>query len=52
MEMVVVAPPAPGTLEDLRRRFFATPLQALLSLVSLAIMVLLAWKLLNWAIFS
>ncbi|TIV72027.1 MAG: amino acid ABC transporter permease [Mesorhizobium sp.] len=52
MEMVVVAPPAPGALEDLRRRFFATPLQALLSLVSLAIMVLLAWKLLNWAIFS
>ncbi|TPN80477.1 amino acid ABC transporter permease [Mesorhizobium sp. CU2] len=52
MEMVVVAPPAPGKLEDLKRRFFATPLQALLSLISLAIMVFLAWKLLNWAIFS
>lgn len=52
MEMVVVAPPAPGRLEDLRRRFFATPLQALLSLISLTIMVFLAWKLLNWAIFS
>ncbi|TPJ76387.1 amino acid ABC transporter permease [Mesorhizobium sp. B2-6-2] len=52
MEMVIVAPPAPAKLEDLRRRFFATPLQALLSLVSLAILVFLSWKLLNWAIFS
>lgn len=52
MEMVVVAPPAPGRLEDLRRRFFATPLQAVVSLACLTIMVLLVWKLLNWAIFS
>ncbi|TIN58859.1 MAG: amino acid ABC transporter permease, partial [Mesorhizobium sp.] len=52
MEMVVVAPPAIGKIEDLRRRFFATPLQALLSLASLAVMVFLAWKLLNWAVFS
>lgn len=52
MEMIFVAPPAPGRLEDLKRRFFVTPLQALLSLVSLAIMASLAWKLLNWAVFS
>ncbi|TIW75708.1 MAG: amino acid ABC transporter permease, partial [Mesorhizobium sp.] len=52
MEMVFVAPPAPRRIEDLKRRFFATPVQALLSLISLAVMVFLAWKLLNWAIFS
>lgn len=52
MEMIVLAPPKPGKLEDLRLRFFATPLQALLTLISLAIMALLAWKLLDWALFS
>ena len=52
MEMVVVAPPAPSRLEDLKRRFFATPLQTLLSLVSLAIMIFVLWKLLDWAVFS
>ncbi|OBQ90070.1 MAG: amino acid ABC transporter permease [Mesorhizobium sp.] len=52
MEMVIVAPPAPGKLEDVRRRFFATPLQALLSLISLAIMAFVLWKLLNWAVFA
>ncbi|TIR48177.1 MAG: amino acid ABC transporter permease, partial [Mesorhizobium sp.] len=52
MEMVIVAPPAPGKLEDVRRRFFATPLQALLSLISLTIMAFVLWKLLNWAVFS
>jgi len=50
--MEIVAPPAPGKLEDLRRRFFATPLQALMSLISLAIMAFITWKLLNWAVFS
>ncbi|TIO90767.1 MAG: amino acid ABC transporter permease, partial [Mesorhizobium sp.] len=47
MEMVIVAPPAPGKLEDVRRRFFATPLQALLSLISLTIVAFVLWKLLN-----
>jgi general L-amino acid transport system permease protein len=48
----VLAPPAPGKLEDLKRRFFATPIQALVSLFSLALLVLLGWKLLDWAVFS
>ena len=50
--MEIVAPPAPGKLEDLRRRFFATPLQAVMSLICLAIMAFIIWKLLNWAVFS
>jgi general L-amino acid transport system permease protein len=52
MEMVVVAPPASGKLEDLKRRFFATPLQAVVSLLSLSVIVFLVWMLLNWAVFS
>ncbi|RJT40603.1 amino acid ABC transporter permease [Mesorhizobium waimense] len=52
MEMVVVAPPASGKLEDLKRRFFATPRQAVISLLSLSVIVFLVWKLLNWAVFS
>ncbi len=50
--MYIVAPPAPGKIEDLRRRFFATPLQAVMSLISLAIMAFIVWKLLTWAVFS
>lgn len=50
--MEIGAPPAPGKLEDLKRRFFATPLQALMSLISLAIMAFIVWKLLNWAVFN
>lgn len=36
----------------LRTRFFPTPFQALLSLVSLALVVALAWKVLDWALLS
>lgn len=52
--MTALAPPVPGTwaFDDLKRRFFATPLQSLVSLLSLALIVLLGWKILNWAIFS
>ncbi|WP_454683920.1 amino acid ABC transporter permease [Ancylobacter moscoviensis] len=50
--MTDLAPPAPGMLEDLRRRFFASPLQALVSLLSLGLIALVGWKLLNWALFS
>jgi general L-amino acid transport system permease protein len=39
-------------LEDLRRRFFASPLQALVSLLSLGLIALVGWKLLNWALLS
>lgn len=50
--MTYLAPPVPGMLDDLRRRFFASFLQALVSLLCLGVMVLLGWKLLNWAVFS
>src|SRR5262245_16579814 len=47
-----VAPPAPGRVEDLQRRFFATPVQGLISAVCLGLLVLVLWKLLDWALFS
>lgn len=47
-----LAPPAPGFFDDLRRRFFASPLQVLVSAVSLTLLVLVAWKVLDWAVFS
>lgn len=47
-----LAPPAPGHFDDLKRRFFATPLQALVSAVSLTLLVWVAWKVLDWAVFS
>lgn len=50
--MTDLAPPTPGMLEDLRRRYFASPLQALVSLLSLGLIALVGWKLLNWALFS
>ena len=50
--MIVLAPPAPTPIEDLKRRFFATPLQAAVSLFSLAVIVFVGWKLLNWAVLS
>ena len=43
---------APGKLEDLQRRFFPTPVQGLVSLVCLWLLVLLVWKLLDWAVLS
>ncbi|HEY9214636.1 MAG TPA: amino acid ABC transporter permease [Ancylobacter sp.] len=50
--MTDLAPPVPGMLEDLKRRFFASPLQGLVSLLSIGLIVLLGWKFLNWALFS
>lgn len=52
LSMTAIAPPRLSAAEDLRRRFFATPLQAITSLVSLSLMVFVAWKLLDWALFS
>lgn len=49
---VAIAPPRPGIVEDLRRRFVATPLQALVSAISLVLLAWLAWKILDWALFS
>ena len=48
--MAVLAPPAVGGFTELKRRYFATPFQALVSLFCLTLLVLLLWKLLNWAI--
>ncbi len=46
------APPVPGPLASLKKRYFATPFQALISLVSLALLVLIVWNLLDWALLS
>jgi general L-amino acid transport system permease protein len=48
----VLAPPTPGLLREMKRRYFATPLQAGISLFCLALIVFLLWKLLDWAVFS
>lgn len=48
----VLAPPRPGPLDSLRRRFFPTPPQALVSAVSLTLLLWLGWKVLDWALFS
>lgn len=50
--MIVLAPPRPTLFEDLQRRYFATPLQGILSLILLAVIVFTVWKLLDWALFS
>ncbi len=39
-------------LLNIRRRFFPTPLQALISSASVSIIVWVAWKLLDWALLS
>ncbi|WP_287150035.1 amino acid ABC transporter permease [Mesorhizobium sp.] len=48
----VLAPQGPGFSANLKRRFFATPLQALISGVSLALLLWVAWNVLDWALFS
>ncbi|RUV31042.1 amino acid ABC transporter permease [Mesorhizobium sp. M5C.F.Ca.IN.020.32.2.1] len=48
----VLAPQGPGFAANLKRRFFATPLQALVSGVSLALLFWVAWNVLDWALFS
>lgn len=52
MAASVLAAPAPGFLHGYRRRFFPTPVQALVSAVSLALLIWIAWKVLDWAVFS
>src|SRR6516225_228915 len=49
---LVSAPPVPSGLIVLKRRYFATPFQAAVSLICLTLILLLGWTLLNWAIFS
>ena len=49
---VVAKPPQPGMIDDLRRRFAPTPLQALISALSVAALAWLVWKVLDWAVFS
>lgn len=48
----VPAPPVPGFFEDFKRRFFATPFQGLVSVLSLTLLIWIAWKVLDWAVFS
>ncbi|RUZ74206.1 amino acid ABC transporter permease [Mesorhizobium sp. M7A.F.Ca.US.006.01.1.1] len=50
--MSEMAPPRPTALQDLKRRFFATPMQATVSLICLGVMVFVVWKLLDWALLS
>ncbi|CAM5761580.1 amino acid ABC transporter permease [Labrys miyagiensis] len=50
--MSTLAMPAPREGRSLRRRFFSTPFQVAISVICLALIALIAWKLLNWAIFS
>ena len=52
LEMTVTAPPPPTIAEDLKRRYFASPLQAIVSLLSLAVIAFVVWKVLNWAFLS
>ncbi len=46
------APSPPDPLTILRRHYFATPLQGVVSLLCIALIITLGWKLLNWAILS
>lgn len=39
-------------LSDLRRDYFASPLGALVTLVSVTVIAFVAWKVLDWALFS
>lgn len=48
----VLKPPRRNFLDDLRQRFAPTPLQALVSTFSVALLGWLAWKVLDWAVFS
>lgn len=41
-----------GSSRSLKRKYFATPAQAVISLVCIAIFGTLIWKLLDWAVFS
>ncbi|GGF44043.1 ABC transporter permease [Aliidongia dinghuensis] len=50
--MAISAPSYPEKPPALELRFSATPVQAVVSLCCLAILVFVAWKLLNWAVFS
>jgi general L-amino acid transport system permease protein len=50
--MTVSAQSLPNNVTRLTQSHFATPLQAAVSLFCLALLAVLAWKILNWAIFS
>lgn len=42
---------SPGTLESLRKRYFGTPLQALISVLGLLLLGWILWAVLDWAVF-
>ncbi|WP_182084313.1 amino acid ABC transporter permease [Aureimonas sp. ME7] len=50
--MTATALPMPRGRRTLRKRFFSTPVQAVVSVVSVAILVTVVWKLLDWAVLS
>ncbi|RAI01681.1 amino acid ABC transporter permease [Acuticoccus sediminis] len=48
----VAAPPAPSILEVVRRRYFSSVGNTLLTVVSLALLGTILWKVLDWAVFT
>lgn len=48
----IAIPLEDGAFRDLRRRFFPTPFQALVSIVSLTLLTWVGWKVLDWAVLS
>ncbi|MCW6512602.1 amino acid ABC transporter permease [Lichenifustis flavocetrariae] len=52
MTVIALRPPAPSLAADWKRRFFATPLQAVVSLLCLAVMVTVVWTILDWALLT
>lgn len=45
-------PPAPGRWKGLRKRYFRTPLQGVISVTCLGLLAWLVWTLLDWAVVS
>jgi len=51
MTAIAISPDT-GAFGDLRRRFFPTPFQALVSIISMATLTWVGWKVFDWAVFS
>lgn len=44
--------PSPSWLDNIRRRYFPTPIQSAISVIGLGLLGWLLWNLLDWAVFS